>query len=65
MHNYPTDQKIMVQGSIQAQSMCEKELLSPLIKKVLSGKEETAGEINKNVAKINPKKRKKQSLPCN
>ena len=65
MHNYPTDQKIMVQGSIQAQSMCEKEFLSPFIQKVLSGKEETAGEINKNVAKINPKKRKKQSLPCN
>ena len=56
----------MIQGSAQAQSMCEKEFIRSFIKKVLAGNEERAKDINEAVAKVeNPKKRKKPSLPCN
>ena len=56
----------MIQGSVQAQSMCEKEFIHPFIKKVLAGNEERSKDINKAVATVcvNPKKRKKPSLPC-
>ena len=40
-HLYPTEQKLMIQGSIKAQTMGEKEFLLPFIKKVLAGKEDS------------------------
>ena len=66
-HIYPTDQKIMIQGSRQAQVMGEKEFLLPFIDKVLNGKEAKVSMLNKAVseAKVNQNKRKtRQSLPC-
>ena len=66
-HIYPTDQKIMIQGSRQAQLMGEKEFLLPFIEKVLNGKEANVLMINKAVSevKISSNKRKtRQTLPC-
>ena len=57
---YPTDQKIMIQGSLHGQAMGEKEFLLPLVKKVLIGKEEKIISTNKVIKKsnLNLKKRK-------
>jgi hypothetical protein len=66
IHIYPTDQKLMIQGSFQAKSMAEKEFLLPLLEKVLSGKEASVGAFNQKVAKteIISNKRKKVYYPC-
>ena len=66
-HIYPTEQKIMIQGSRQAQAMGEKEFLLPFIDKVLNGKEAKVAMANKAVSEVNveSKKRKtRQTLPC-
>ena len=66
IHIYPTDQKLMIQGSLQAQTMAEKDFLRPLVEKVLSGKETSIKAFNHKVAKteLNSKKRKKVFFPC-
>ena len=46
VHVYPTDQKFMIQGSMAAMDMCEKEFFIPLIKKVLAVKEMKVNETN-------------------
>ena len=65
-HLYPTEQKLMIQGSIKAQSIGEKEFLLPFVKKVLAGKEASIAETNDAVAEADvvSKKRKKPSFPC-
>ena len=37
IHIYPTEQKFMIQGSVHAKSMAEKEFLLPLIRSSLVG----------------------------
>ena len=67
LHIYPTDQKIMIQGSRQAQLMGEKEFILPFIEKVLNGKEAKVSMINKAVSEvrlISKKRKTRQSLPC-
>ena len=67
VHVYPTDQKFMIQGSMAAMDMCEKEFFIPLIKKVLAGKEAKVNETNEAVAqtKTHSKKRKGATRNCN
>ena len=67
---YPTDQKVMIQGSQAAQAMCKKEFVVPLVKTLLSGKDEEVVKVNQAVEdaattkKKNDLKRKKEPFPC-
>ena len=65
VHVYPTEQKVMIQGSRAAQDMCEKEFVVPLVKKLLAGKNNEVEMVNKAVANTEKTlKRKKEPFPC-
>ena len=66
IHVYPVDHKFMMQGSINAMNMCEKEFFQPFIKKVLVSKEMNVNKTNQAVAeaKTYSKKRKVASRKC-